>query len=132
MLSKIANRTFFDVRAIVVFDNVHKLAYIYLSTLDVGSIPTAGTIMKNSIYIDYPDTLNSYVFRPGDKTGTDVVTRLLGVKVQFVCNSYAKLSRGDIYEVPIKDPEEATMLVLKHGLILLDNDTIENYKNKIR
>ena len=86
--------------------------------------------MTYSIYIDHPDDLGSYTFLPADKTGSDVVSRKLGIKVNFVCNSFARLSRGDVYEVPFENEMDATAFVLRGEYIILDKTRIEAYKKK--
>jgi len=86
--------------------------------------------MAYSVFIDFPDDLNSYEFFPGEKYGADVVSRLLGIKVEFVCNHYARISDGDIYEVPFENLEDVTAFILKCKYNLVHRDKIEEYKNR--
>jgi hypothetical protein len=88
--------------------------------------------MTYSVYIDHPDSIDSYEFLPGEKYGEDVVSRKIGVRVNFVCNSLAKMSKGDIYEVPFDNPEDVTAFVLKYDFELIDKDNIEKYRNRKR
>jgi hypothetical protein len=86
--------------------------------------------MTHSVYIDYPDHPGSYDFREDEHYGADVVSRKLGTKAVFVCNAYAKISNGDIYEVLFEDPEDATAFVLKCEYDLIDKSKIDEYRNK--
>ena len=91
--------------------------------------------MTHSIYIDHPDGLGSYPFWPVDKTGADVVARKLGFPVKFVCNAYAKISDGDVYEVFLENPEDATAFVLKgkyREYKLVDKEKVEKYRSMYR
>lgn len=83
------------------------------------------------IYIDHPAGLYDYEFLPGEKTGTDVVSRKLGHKATFICNSYAKISTGDIYEIDINE-EDMIIFLLKHQYKLIPNSVVEQYKNRKR
>lgn len=86
--------------------------------------------MTYLIYIDHPGGFNDYEYLPGDIDGDDVVSRKLGIKVKFICNSYAKISKGDIYEVPFKNLEDVTVFILKCDYNLVDRDKVEKYKNR--
>lgn len=85
-----------------------------------------------SVFIDHPGSLGSYDFLPGDKTGEDVVSRKFGVKVKFICNSAARISAGDIYEIPFDNPEDVTAFILKCEYNLIDKDKIRDYQNRKR
>lgn len=84
------------------------------------------------VYIDHPDSLESYVFHPGDATGEDVVARKLGLKATFVCNAYAKISKGDIYEILLDNPEDVTAFILRCDYDLISPDKIREYRNRKR
>ena len=81
-----------------------------------------------TIYIDHPATLDSYHFIPGDKTGEDVVSRILGMKATFVCNTFAKISKGDVYEIQFENHEDATAFILKSECKLVDKNKVEEYQ----
>jgi hypothetical protein len=85
--------------------------------------------MTYTIYIDHPNSIDSYKFFPGERCGDDVVSRELGIKSTFVCNSYARISKGDIYEILFNTPEDATAFVLKCEYDLVDKDKIEKLRN---
>lgn len=81
-----------------------------------------------SLFIDHPDALFSYKFLPGEKTGEDVVTRVLGIKATFVCNAFAKISKGDIYELHFDSAEDAIVFALKSQFPFVDKDKIDSYR----
>lgn len=80
------------------------------------------------VYIDHPDTLESYIFRSGEKYGDDVVSRKIGVKVEFICNSLGGISKGDVYRIPFETAEDATMFMLKGEYKIIPNSIVEEYK----
>lgn len=86
--------------------------------------------MTYSIYIDYPSGRDSYEFITGEKYGSDVVSRKLGLSVKFVCNSIAKLSAGDVYEIVFEQEEDMTAFILKSKYTILDRHKIEEYKKQ--
>jgi len=69
-----------------------------------------------SIFIDHPAGMGDYEFLPGEKYGADVVSRKIGTKAIFVCNSVAKISKGDIYEVTFDNPEDVTAFFIKTSI----------------
>ncbi len=86
--------------------------------------------MKHYLFIDHPAGLEDYEFLSGEHSGADVVSRKLGIGVKFVCNSYAKMSKGDIYEVPFDRAEDVTAFLLKNRYELIPSDKIEKYRQK--
>jgi hypothetical protein len=86
--------------------------------------------MTYSVYIDHPDHIDAYDFCSNEYHINHVVSRKLGVKVEFVCNSYAKISNGDVFEVFFDNPEDATAFVLKCNYAIIDKHKVEQYKNK--
>lgn len=83
--------------------------------------------MKHTIYIDHPDDPGAYDCLPGEMTGDAVVSRKLGVKAKFVCNSYAKISKGDVYGIVFSNAEDATAFVLGCKLPLVDSIKVNRY-----
>jgi hypothetical protein len=79
------------------------------------------------VYIDHPHGLDDYTFLPGEKTGDDVVSRKLGLRVKFVCNSHAKISCGDIYEILFDNEEDALAFILRCEYSLIDKSKIKEY-----
>lgn len=88
--------------------------------------------MSYSVYIDHPDDLGAYTFLPGELRGDDVVSRVVGIRVTFICNALAKISKGDLYEVPFDNPEDAMAFILRCKFNLVDRETVEQYKNSQR
>lgn len=86
--------------------------------------------MTYAVYIDHPDGLGDYEFVPGDKYGEDVVSRKLGMKVDFICNSYGKISKGDVYRIYFDNPEDVTAFILKCEYPIINNEKIEAYNNR--
>lgn len=84
--------------------------------------------MTYSVYIDYP--YDDYTYLPGEKKGDDVVSRKTGARVKFVCNPIAKISKGDVYEVFLDSPEDATSFILSCEYKLISEDAIKRYRQK--
>lgn len=84
--------------------------------------------MTYSVFIDHPDGLGDYEYLSGEHTGEDIVSRKVGIRVKFVCNSAASISKGDIYEVPFELPEDVTAFVLKNTYPLIDPILITQYR----
>jgi hypothetical protein len=83
--------------------------------------------MAYSVYIDVD---KHPPFISGDEYGTDIITRQFGIKVYFICNSLAKISKGDIYEVPFENPEDAIVFILKNPYSTIDKNKVEKYKEE--
>ena len=83
--------------------------------------------MPYSVYID---VVEHPPFQPGDKDVEVLMSRVLGINVKFICNSYARISKGDIYEIPFENSEDVTVFVLKCEYDLVDRDKVEQYKNR--
>ena len=83
--------------------------------------------MTYSIYID---VLKHPPFQHGDKNVDDLMSRVLGINAKFICNSYARISNGDIYELSFENIEDATAFVLKNEYDLVDKEKVEYYKKK--
>lgn len=81
-----------------------------------------------SLFIDHPDEIGAYGFLAGEKTAEEVVTRRLGVKAVFVCNAFAKISKGDIFELLFDSDEDATAFVIKAPFGFIDKDKIDKYR----
>lgn len=80
-----------------------------------GSNPVRGTKIMTILFIDVP---HNY---PHDWTISKDVQQVLKTmwnvkEVVFICNSVAKLSVGDLYEVRLRDDDCAEFFVLRTGL----------------
>jgi len=78
------------------------------------------------VYIDHVHTTDEK-FLSGEKFGEDIVSRMIGIKVKFICNAFARISKGDIYEVPFDNEEDATAFVLKNKYRLIPKETIDEF-----
>ena len=85
-----------------------------------------------SLFIDHSAALGAYKFQPGDKTGEDVVSRILGIKATFVCNSYGNISKGDVYELHFDNAEDAVVFALKSQFVFVERYKIDSYRNRKR
>lgn len=86
--------------------------------------------MTVSVYIDHPAYLGAYKYLPGEKTANEVVSRILGVRAKFLCNSIAQISKGDVYELLFDSHEDATIFVLKTKYTILNKTIVEEYKKR--
>jgi hypothetical protein len=88
----------------------------------------------HTFYIDIPDNYERDWSNGAHWAEPDsVLARQLGVKtIEFVCNSIAKISDGDAYEVTVDGEYDETILILKHGFRKLDSAVVEAYKERRR
>lgn len=82
--------------------------------------------MSHIFYIDVPNEYE-YKYQPGDKYGTDVLTREYGVPITFVCNHGAKISEGDVHAVTVNNVGEELFFLLKTGFKKVNTQVVLNY-----
>ena len=84
----------------------------------------------HTFYIDIP---HGFKYDHSNGDGDVTVARQLGVPiVEFICNSVAKISDGDVYEVTVKDEQDETFLILKYGFRTIDRSVVEEYRARKR
>jgi hypothetical protein len=80
----------------------------------------------------YVDMTERYDFQAGEYRCEDVMRRKIAFplkSVRFVCNAYANISKGDVYEVEFESLEDELVFLLKENFGLVDKLVVERYKN---
>ena len=67
-----------------------------------------------------------YDWSLGGKYGHNVLSRMIGKKVTFICNTET-YKYGDTYAIDIEDDEDIIMFRLKYGFDEVQTDIVENY-----
>lgn len=84
--------------------------------------------MSHVFYVDVPYTYD-YVWGRL-RSGPDVLTRDFGVKFEFICNSNAKISEGDVHRVTVKDYKDEVFFLLKTGFKKVNTNVVDTFLSK--
>jgi hypothetical protein len=61
------------------------------------------------------------------KSATDVLRIETGALIEFICNSYAKISEGDVYQVGVATEKDELFFLLKTGFSKMKTEVVHNY-----
>ena len=84
------------------------------------------TSVKHRFYVDLAGDYQ-YNWDSPDDTSTMVLSREFGYEFRFVCNSYAKISKGDVYQVVVDSPKDELFFFIKTGFEKIDSKIVEEY-----
>lgn len=86
--------------------------------------------MSNVIYIDVPNRYN-YNFSLHKKSAEVLrISENIHGRVEFVCNSLALISEGDVYKITFDQlfgDDDKLFFILKHNFDIIDSAKVEEY-----
>lgn len=91
--------------------------------------------MSNVIYIDVPSDYNYNYSLSGKCAEALQSEQNIQGAVTFICNSVAKISNGDVYQVTFDNllgEDDKLLFIIKHGFPILESAKAEEYILKRR
>lgn len=84
----------------------------------------------HTIYIDVPNSFN-YDWTKGKHVNAVLENMFNVPKVEFITNSYGKITTGDCYRVTLKTEEDTLFFLIKSGFTVVDERKISKYITKM-
>jgi len=58
---------------------------------------------------------------------TEILRVETGTLIEFVCNSHARISEGDVYQVGVESDKDELFFLLKTGFSKMKTEVVQNY-----
>lgn len=61
------------------------------------------------------------------KSATQILREETGTLVEFVCNSHARISDGDVYQVGVETEKDELFFLIKTGFSKMKTEVVQEY-----
>lgn len=80
------------------------------------------------MHIFYIEVPNNYKYDWSiAKSPTDILRVETGALVEFICNSHARISEGDVYQVGVDSEKDEVFFILKTGFSKMKTEVVTEY-----
>jgi hypothetical protein len=80
------------------------------------------------MHIFYVEVPNNYKYDWSiSKSPTEILRVETGTLIEFVCNSHARISDGDVYQVGVETEKDELFFLLKTGFSKMKTEVVQEY-----
>ena len=83
---------------------------------------------RHSFYVDVPHGYDYKWDGKNTPTCSEALTREYGIPIEFVVNSFAKISKGDAHRVTVDNEGDELLFLLRTGFEKLETQKLKNYE----